>query len=327
MTTPYNLTFADISTRVMNNLRLPVTNLVEQAKVNAIINEVYRDLYIKHDWWFLAKFQAINTAPKVTDGTLSVTQNGTTITFTTTPQRYAANVSIAGNVLLLPGQSNDPTAVYRIATHTSGALTAVLDAAYTDITATGLAYRIYQDKYSLPVDTGKVTNVTRFGEIQPMHRAGVEEIQRIKQADQTEHRPELYTVYDFATTGDPTTQRLLWIHPYPDKTYRMDIYYKQQLNTELSCSDQAFIPDEYRQILIYGALARGYPIFHKDHERGTYFQSLFNDLLALMVAQHKEYARDDSSVRPREGYRRSRRNRPRTAYTLGNLFDRYPNNP
>ncbi len=131
---------------------------------------------------------------------------------------------------------------------------------------------------------------------------------------------------DFSTTGDPTTQRLLWVHPYPDKPYRMDLYYKQQLNTEMACSDQSFFPDEYRQILIYGTLARGFPIFHKDGEQGKYFQSLFNDLLALMVAQHKEYAADHAAVVPQAGYRRTR-NRMRTAYTLGNLFDRWPSAP
>jgi hypothetical protein len=326
MTTPYNLTFADISTRVMNNLRLPVTNLTEQAKVNALINEVYRDIYIKYDWWWLVKLKAINTSPRINAGTITVTQNSTAITFSTTPQQYSANVSVTGFVLVVPGQANDPSAVYRIAAHTAGAVAATLDTAYTDVSGSGLGYRVYQDKYALPVDTGKVLNVTRYGHQWPMTRVGIEQMQQIKQSDQTENRPEMYTVYDFVTSGDPTTQRLLWIHPYSDKTFRMDVYYKQQLNTELSCSDAAFIPDEYRQILVYGALARGYPIFHKDDDRGKFFQSLFNDLLALMVAQHKEYAMDKSAVVPAPGYRRMRR-RPRTAYTLGNWFDRLPNIP
>ena len=323
MTTPFNLQFADISTRVMNNLRLPVTNLTEQAKVNALINEVYRDLYLKHDWWFLVKFKAINTSPVIESGTVAVTQASTTITFSTAPQQYSANVSIANYVFMVPGQANDPSAVYRIASHTSGALTATLDTAYTDTTATGLAFKVYQDKYALPADCGKVLNVTRYGEFHPVQRVGVEAIQQVKQADTTANRPQMYTVYDFVTTGDPTTQRWLWVHPYPDKSYRMDVYYKQQLNTEASCTDEIFFPDEYRQMLIYGALARAYPIFHKDLERGRFFQSLFNDLLALAVAQHKEYAADKSAVAPEPGYR-ARQRRPRTAYTLGSYFDRLP---
>ncbi len=326
MATPFNLTFADISLRVMNNLRIPVTNLLEQAKVNALINEVYRDIYVKHDWWWLVKHTVINTGPRITTGTLALTQNNTAITFSAIPTQFGAAVSVAGFGLQIPGNSSDPNALYRISGHTSGALTAVLDGPYTDTTTTATAYNLYQDRYALPIDMGKLLGVTRYGDIRQMERVGIERIMRVKQFDTTSRQPVMYTIYDFNTTGDPTTARLLWVHPYPDKAYRMDIYYKQELNTEMACSDQGYMPDEYRQLLVYGALARGYPIFHKDKERGDFFQSLFNDALALMVAQHKEYAKDNSAVVPAPGYRRASR-RARTAVTLGSWFDTLPDEP
>jgi len=326
MATPYNLTFADISQRCCNNLRLPFTNLTEQAKVNAIINEVYRDIYVKFDWWWLVKHTAQNTSPKIDAGTVDLTQNSTAVTFSTAPQQFSANVSVAGFALLSPGNADDPNAVYRIATHTSGATAAVLDGAYTGPTVTGVAYHCYQDRYALPVDLGKLLGVTRYGDIRPMTRIGIEQMQQIKQSVTVENSPRAYTIYDFATTGDPTTQRLLWVYPYPDKAYRMDVYYKQQLNTELACADQGYMPDEYRQLLVYGTLARGYPIFHKDLETGHYYQALFNDALALMVAQHKEYAQDLAAVRPAPGYRRANR-RGVTSVSLGAWFDTLPANP
>src|SRR5947207_13992681 len=115
------MTYTQIETEVMNNLRLPVTNTVELAKVAGMINDIYRDLYVKHDWWFLVKFKAINTSPKVSAGTISVTQNSTAITFSTAPQQFSANVSVVGFVLIIPGQANDPDAVYRLESHVSGA--------------------------------------------------------------------------------------------------------------------------------------------------------------------------------------------------------------
>jgi len=326
MTTPYNLTFADISQRVCNNLRIPFTNLTEQAKINAAINEIYRDIYVKHDWWWLVKHTVQNTSPVIQTGTISLTQNSTAVTFSTAPQQFGANVSVAGFAMIIPGQANDPSAVYRILSHTSGATAATLDGAYTDSTNATASFLLYQDQYALPTDLGKLLSVTRYGEILPMHRVGIERMLQIKQSDQTAQRPEMYTIHDFVTTGDPTSARLLWIHPYPDKAYRMDVYYKQQLNTEMACSDQGYMPDEYRPLLIYGTLGRYLPIAHKDYEGGKFYQSLFNDLMALMVAQHKEYARDLPSVAPEPGYRRAR-SRPRTAYTLGSYFDRWPNIP
>lgn len=323
MATPFDLTFADISLRVMNNLRIPVTNLIEQAKVNALINEVYRDIYVKHDWWWLVKHAVINTGPKINTGTLAATQNNTTVNFTDVPMQFGGNVTIAGYAMLVPSNVDDPNAVYRIEGHTAPATVAVLDGAYTGETVTASGFDLYQDRYALPVDLGKLLGVTRYGSTRPLDRWGIERMQMAKQTDRSENRPMAYTIYDFVTTGDPTTQRLLWVHPYPDKAYRMDVYYKQELNTEMACSDQGYMPDEYRQLLVYGALARGYPIFHKDKERGQFFQALFNDALALMVAQHKEYAADQASVAPQRGYRRMS---PRRGYpvSLGNLFDTFP---
>jgi hypothetical protein len=326
MATPFNLTFADISLRVMNNLRLPVTNLIEQAKVNALINEVYRDIYVKHDWWWLVKHVVINTGPKINSGTVSLTQNNTTINFTDVPMQFGSNVTIAGYAMKIPGNSDDANAVYRISGHTAPATVAVLDGAYTGETNAAAGFNVYQDRYALPVDLGKLLGVTRYGAVRPLDRWGIEKMQMEKQVDSTENRPMAYTIYDFVTTGDPTTQRLMWVHPYPDKAYRMDVYYKQELNTEMACSDQGYMPDEYRQLLVYGALARGYPIFHKDKERGQFFQSLFNDALALMVAQHKEYAADLAAVAPAPGYRRASR-RGLTNFTLGSWFDTLPSQP
>mgnify|MGYP001605041209 CR=1 FL=1 len=321
MTTPANLTIDQITTRVMNQLRLPTSNTTEQTKVLALINEVYRDLYVKFDWWFLLKRTVVNTVAKISTGPVSVTLGSTALTFSD------ATGVVTHYSFLTPGGSPDFGAVYIVAS--TGASTAqTLDAAYTNATSTEAAYRLYQDRIALPADTGKVLWVKRFGERIPLRKVGPEEMDGIKIIDTSEGKPEMWTVSDFLTSGGPTTQRLLIVHPYPKDAYRLEIKYKQQLNTEmaLSASTQPFLPDEYRQILVYGALARGYPIFLNDTERGTYYQSLFNDLLALMQASHREYASDDPRITIQDRYRHQPRGR-RAATTLGSWFDRLPYDP
>ena len=326
MSNPANLTYSQIETRVMNQLRIPVTNTTEQAKIQALINEVYRDICAKQDWWWLWKYKVINTGPKITAGTVNLTQNSINITFSTAPQQFSVNANITGFALIIPAQANDPGAVYRIASQPLST-TATLDGAYTDTTNTTATFRLYQDSYALPNDVSKLLMVKRFGETQPIKLVGINDLSRVKLSDQTEGRPELVSIYDYQTTGDPTQVRMLQIHPYPDKAYRMEVWYKQSLNTELTGSTQPFIPDDYRQTLIYGALARGYPIFLNDMDRGGVFQALFNDLMALMSAQQKEYAHDQSGIDPSMGMYRKRNRRPRTAFTLGNWFDRLPMQP
>lgn len=319
MSTPANLTYAQIETRVMNSLRLSTTNATEQAKVQNLINEVYRDIAAKNDWFWLLKRTVINTQAKVMAGTANVTLGSTQVTLSVVPA-----VDITGYVLLVPGDVNDADAVYRVAS--IAGVVATLDAAYTGITNTAAAYRAYRDVYTLPVDTSKVLNVKRYGFVLPLQRMGIEELSSIKLVDQSEGKPQMYSVFDSATTGDPTTQRLLQIHPYPDKAYRLDIFYKQNLNTELTGAVRPLIPDDFSQVLIYGALARGYAIFLNDLDRSKFFESLFNDVLALMVAQQKEYASDHAGIAPDDRARQGsiRRRQAAGGVVLGSLFDRFP---
>ncbi len=321
------LTFSDVQTRVMNQLRMPVTNATEAAKVAALINEVYRDIAAKQDWFWLLKRGVINCTPRILDTTVTLTLGSTSGTFSTAPQQNSSNVSVAGFVLSPDGSTEDTDALYRVATHTSGLTAFTLDATYTNATTTTGSVRLYQDSYALPTDTGKVLNVKRFGRSLPLRRAGLEEMSWRKLTDRSEGVPEVYSVFDHSTTGDPTTQRMLQIHPFPDDDYhRLEVFYKQTLNTEVSGAVRFLIPDDYSQVLIYGTLSRAYPIFMNDVERGKYFQQLFNDMMALMSAQQKEYASDKSGVAPDLGYRPHRgRNRGRAS--LGRYFDTLPNNP
>lgn len=328
MTVPANLTYTDIQTRVANALRIPTNNTAEMTKIAGVVNAVYRDIAAKQDWWWLLKSTVINTVARIDDSALQVTQDSAAFTFSAAPQRNSTNVSVAGNRVVIPGLANDSLAVFVVtSSHSAGDTTASFDAAYTDVTSTGTAGRVYQDSYALPADTGKVIHVKRFGDVLPLKRVGLEEMTHYKMFDQSEGKPQAYAVYDFQTVGDPSSARLLQIHPYPDKMYRLEVFYKQTLNTELATTTQPFIPDDYREVLYYGALARGYPIFLNDVERGKYFQQLFNDLMALMSAQQREYARDQAGVAPDDTYRMGRRPRRSGMTTLGGWFDRLPFQP
>lgn len=326
MTTPAHLTFGNLRTRVMNELRMPVSNTTEATKVDAVMNLVYRDICAKQDWWWLYKRTTINTTPKITDGTVSVTENDNDITFSTAPQQFSANVDVTRFALIITGQEDDPSAVYRIATHTA-ATVATLDAGYTGDTDTAAEFTLYQDQYELPSDMGKLLHVKRFGYPTPMKRIGLEELSALKQRDQSEGAPLAYTILDHSTTGDPQQERLLHVYPYPDRAYRMEVWYKQNLNTEMATGNEPFIPDDYRQVLVYGTLARAYPIFLNDTERGGFYQNLFNDLMALMAAQQREYAVDKAGVAPEMGMYRRQRRRMGAHMSLGSWFDRLPNEP
>lgn len=311
----------------MNQLRIPVTNAQEQAKVDGVINEVYRDIYAKCDWWYLRKRTVINTAAKYTTGTVNVVNLSTAATLSNAPAVGLG--SFVGYKLLTIGDVNDNNALYRITAHTAGTTALTFDAGYTGTTNTAAAFRIYADEYSLPSDTGKILKATDYGLDSNIERVSFEDMANLKTgSDMTEGKPRLFCVNDFATTGDPTTARRVIFYPWPDKTYRVELSYKQQLNTELSGTTQPLIPDEYRQVIIYGALARGYPIFLADTERGNYFLGLFNDTLNLMTAIHREYMQERPQIAPMDADRRRFPHRRRIGrISLGTYFDTHPSEP
>ena len=315
-----SLTYSDIETRCANHLRLPTSNTTEMTKLAAIINEVYRDIGLANpNWWWLRKFSVVNTVADVTSGTLAATNGSTTITFSTGP-----TASAAGKVILVTGNVDDASAVYRISAHTAAATTATLDAAYTGTTVTASAFAVYQDRYNLPTDLKDIRELRRFGLVKPLRRVGPEEMDRVKSYDQSVGKPLLWTIRDFSTTGDPTTARQLIVHPYPDATYRLDVNYTQSLNTELSGTTRPLIPDDFSQILIYGTLSRAYPILMGDAaaNRGLYYAGLFNAGLEKMIATQRGYE-DLPSTTPLDVYRRFY-HRGRRQGTLRSLFGRYP---
>lgn len=342
MAEPYSLTFGQIQTRVMEQLRLPTNNITVSNQVLAVVNEVYRDICAKQDWWWLLKHVAINTKtfdtfPTVkTTALVTISLDGLTVTLDST-SFPTDNFDLTNWVMIVPSLATDPSAVFRIASYNSTLQQFTLDAPFTgedtdQLTPNQITVSIYQDSIPLPSDVAKLLQVRRYGRLHPMERLGIEDMMKLKEYDQTTGSPEVYSIYDAFFTGLsglPTASRMLQIHPYPDHQYRLDVFYKLALTTDLSANTIPLVPSDYLQTLIYGTLSRAYPVFVNDTERGAYYMTLFNNLMDVMASQQKEYAKDQSGIRPdMNGYRRMEaRRRPRTAWTLGRYFDTLPNIP
>ena len=160
--------------------------------------------------------------------------------------------------------------------------------------------------------------------MEPLRIGGADELDTLKNFDTSVGKPLLVALRDFSTTGDPTTARQLIVHPYPDATYRLDVEYLQTLNTEVSSTTRFLIPDDYIQVLIYGALSRAFPIVLADTQRGLYYAGLYNEALGQMVATQRQQE-GFFTTQPEDTYRRyHRRDRRLGRSSLRSLFGRYP---
>ena len=311
----------------MNRLRIPTTNTTQQTIVAAIINDIYREIYSMEDWWWLEKFQVIITTNDYNTGTILVTNGSTAATLST-----ASASSLADRVLIIPGEASDSGVVTRISTHAAAGTAVTLDANYSGATASAASFNVYQDQYDLASDVGKVLWLRRFGYQYPLDALGPMEMANLKNYDTTTGKPQLWTVHDFDTTGDPTTVKQLWIHPYPDATYRMEVVYKQTLNTELSGSTRPLIPDDYVDVLTWGALSVAYPLLLADSARGAQFDQRYNRLLGHMIVEQRRRGQDYAQVVPENQYARTFRHRRNRSVPAGvNLgstwFGKWPIRP
>lgn len=315
---------------VMNELRIPVTNLTERTKIQSVMSYVYGDICAKQDWWWLEGFASGATQPKIT-GTLQMFANSGTFLLSTAPTRLGTDALVLNNVFYLDGVGEGLTGDTRfyVNTHSSaGSLSVNTGLQIPGVTSTSVSYTMYEEAFTLNQNVSKVYRVQLQGDRFPLQRIGMEDMERLRMQHR-EGRPEFWSVYGFAT--DATTfartsdePRMLQFYPSPDKVYPFTIALKKAQQGDLS---DIAIPIDYQQVLVYGTLARAYTIFLNDTERGSFFTSLFNDVMALMAAQQREYASDHPGVNPQpSAYRRTNRRFP-VATSLGRYFDTYPYNP
>lgn len=317
------LTHAQLLTRIANRLRIPTSDTTTTAKIEAVMNDAYRQIAALYDFWWLYDRQVIVTSAPITTGTISVTNASTSATYSDAP-----TPSTAGRVLHIPSNTTE-LYLSRISAHTAAATALTLESAYTGDDDTDATFTVWQDRYDLATDCGKVLWIRRTGYTQPLQIISPEEMIRLKGWDTSEGPPHVATVLGFDTEGDPTTQKQLHVHPYPDDTYTLEVWYRQALNTEVSSSTRYLIPDDFIHVLEFATMADSYLYFLNDAERGAFYERKYQDALKVMVARHREHEGNPQITAAdhyRSFYSRRRRVTPATA-DLGSYFDRYPTIP
>jgi hypothetical protein len=99
------------------------------------------------DWWWLYAQGNIILQPVRTTGTVAVTQNSSSITFSSAPV-----TSVAGQYFKVDNFAD----VFKVSTHTGGAAAAVLDSVYTGDTNATATYKLMTLEYDLAADFARL---------------------------------------------------------------------------------------------------------------------------------------------------------------------------
>lgn len=123
------------------------------TKAIEYINAAYRkiwsgggefDVDINEDWLWLRTRSTFTLLPKITTGTVSVTNNSTTATLSASQA-----LDVDDYYFKIDGHED----VFRIATHTAATTGLVLDSVYTGTTDTSANYTLYKLDYTFETDT------------------------------------------------------------------------------------------------------------------------------------------------------------------------------
>lgn len=242
--------FEDIYSAVLEELKIPSTDGTTLARIKRDINMIYLNEVIPFKpraWWWLQKKEDVITYEKYDTGTLSVTEDSTTITFSSAP-----SISLAGYYVKLTGYPE----VVKITSHTAATTTATLESAWVLATASAQDYKAWKDYIALDSDTKEVIQVTHDRMASPLAALTNVKFSEFRaRYPETEGFPQYYNTGDFDSDGNRT---ISWYPSCWDTKVTLHINSIQEASALNLDADEPLMPVEDRIVLFYGACSRAW---------------------------------------------------------------------
>lgn len=201
---------------------------------------------VNEPWWWLFKEANFVTELPISAGTVSVTQNSASITFSSPPA-----ASVVGFWFKVTGTNE----IYKVSAHTGGAGAATLDSIYLGATDGAAAYTLFKTDYTLAADVLRLVTPMRLGQtnasgssytrpgrnyqILGVSNRELDEIAPLSLASAA--IPKL-----FAQTGEAVVR----VDSYSSTRIRVDYQYMQRpADLTDSGSEEPVIPRQYRRLI------------------------------------------------------------------------------
>jgi hypothetical protein len=268
--------FEDIYRAILGKIKIPTTDGVTLTRIKDDINMVYLDevLPYKARAWYWAQIKEnISTYEKFATGTVTATEDSTTITFDA-----AVADSLAGHYIKLTGYPD----IIKIASHTAATDTATLEEAWINTTVTDGGFKAWRDNNPLSEDTREVLQVmqSRLGRpLTPLTTTKFEEI-RGRQPE-LEGIPTYFTVDDFNASGERV---LRWYPACHSTRMYLNVEGRVRVDALSADGDEPIIPIEDRIVLYYGGVALAWERERNETE-ATKNWNLFYKKLDQMAAR------------------------------------------
>lgn len=268
--------FEDIYTAICEELKVPLTDGTTLTRIKRDINMIYLNHVIPFKpraWWWLEQKENIATYEKIDTGTITVTEDSTTITFSTAP-----TPSLVGYYIKATGHPD----IFKITAHTALTTTATLEKAWVRSSESGLAFKAWRDFAPLSSTMKDIVIVTHDSKSSPldaMHNAKFTEM-RARMPDY-EGMPTLYNTGDFDSDGNRTIR---WFPACSETRFILHVEGRCEASALNADADEPLMPVEDRIVIFYGACSRAWARERNESE-ATKNWNLFMSKLAEMAGK------------------------------------------
>jgi hypothetical protein len=251
----------------------PSTETTKRRAILQFVNNRYQDICMGTHWrWLKAAYDFNLDAPYDT-GTISLTLGSESVVGVGTSWT-AQNVQ-PKDVLLLQSIRQ----VYHVSERTSATALTLETQFASDENLSDADYVMGRNQYELPSSTDHLISfiIDSSAKMIPL---GVQDFRRLQSVDPTRTgTPQYYSLVRRDTDDDSV---YVEVYPTPDRAYQCHIDYTVRiayLEDETTC--YPIIPDRYRSVLYYGALAEFYS-FLRDPSGSSLAENQYRAFLAQM---------------------------------------------
>jgi hypothetical protein len=296
-------TSADLLDDILFRAREPTdgtSDLNAQAIVH--LNRAYQGIWgggseldpnIHEKWWWLRKDDqgVLTLNPVHDDGTISVTNNSTTITFSSAP-----STSMAGRHFKV----NDHADVFVISSHTAETVGGVLESVYTGATNTAASYRAMHLDYDLATDLLHIRAPIIA------YQDGRQEIDIIDLENLTRRWPLNERSSGVPRDASMIGQKKIRFSHYGGTSstdlIKLDYEYTKEPSDLADNSTEPLVPRQYRKILADWALA--FVLEDKSDDKSDKAIILAQQGLKAMAKEHRRIlmfgSQEFARVKPRQ---------------------------
>lgn len=232
----------------------PADETTKRRAILQYVNNRYQDICMGTHWRWLKAAYDFNLDAPYTTGTVTATLGSTEIDGVGTG--WSSVLILPKDIFSIAGSS----VIYHVSTQDSSTLLN-LETEFSEETSADTTYKIARNQYKLPKETDHLISfiVNSQEKLIPL---GIEDFRRVQASSASlTDQPKYYTLSRRDTDDDAV---YIEVFPAPDKAYQCHIDYTVRIAYLIDSTDcYPIIPDRYRSVLYYGALAEFY-MFMRD---------------------------------------------------------------